>query len=129
MARVRVRIYENRLDKLINNPDGAVGRYLSDKGDQIRSMARSRVGVRTGRLKATIHKRHLRDPRGQYMLIGNDAPYAYYHHEGTRPRTISPVTGKTLRFVARGQVVFAHEVMHKGNKANKYLLDALEQVL
>jgi hypothetical protein len=129
MARVRVRIYENRLDKLINNPDGAVGRYLSDKGDQIRSMARSRVGVRTGRLKATIHKRHLRDPRGQYMLIGNDAPYAYYHHEGTRPRTISPVTGKTLRFVSRGQVVFAHEVMHKGNKANKYLLDALEQVL
>ena len=129
MARVRVRIYENRLDKLINNPDGAVGRYLSDKGDQIRSMARSRVGVRTGRLKATIHKRHLRDPRGQYMLIGNDAPYAYYHHEGTRPRTISPVTGKTLRFVSRGQVVFAHEVMHKGNKANKYLLDALELVL
>jgi hypothetical protein len=129
MARVRVRIYENRLDKLINDPDGSVGKYLSDKGEQIRSIARGRVGYRTGNLKATIHKRHLRDPRGQYMLIGNDAPYAYYHHEGTRPRTISPVTGKTLRFVARGQVVFAHEVMHKGNKANKYLLDALEQVL
>jgi hypothetical protein len=129
MSRVRVRIYENRLDKLINDPDGSVGKYLSDKGDQIRFIARSRVGIRTGNLKATIHKRHLRDPRGQYMLIGNDAPYAYYHHEGTRPRTISPVTGKTLRFVSRGQVVFAHEVMHKGNKANKYLLDALEQVL
>jgi hypothetical protein len=129
MSRVRVRIYENRLDKLINDPDGSVGKYLSDKGDQIRFIARSRVGIRTGNLKATIHKRHLRDPRGQYLLIGNDAPYAYYHHEGTRPRTISPVTGKTLRFVSRGQVVFAHEVMHKGNKPNKYLLDALEQVL
>jgi hypothetical protein len=129
MARVRVRIYENRLDKLVNSTDGPVGRYLSDKGDQIKTIARSRVGVRTGRLKATIHKRHLRDPRGQYMLIGNDAPYAYYHHEGTRPRVITPTSGKALRFVARGQVVFAHQVLHKGNKPNKYLLDALEQVL
>jgi len=109
MERVRVRIYDNRLDKLINDPDGAVGRYLSNKGDQIKSIARSRVGVRTGRLKATIHKRHLRDPRGQYMLIGNDAPYAFYHHAGTRPRAIRPT--------------------HKGTKPNKYLLDALEQAL
>jgi len=129
MSRVRVRIYENRLDKLINDPDGSVGKYLSNKGDQIRTSARNKVGYRTGRLKATIHKRHLRDPRGQYMLIGNDAPYAYYHHEGTRPRVISPTTGKTLRFVSRGQVIFAHEVLHRGNKPNKYLLDALEEVL
>jgi len=69
MERVRVRIYDNRLDKLINDPDGAVGRYLSNKGDQIKSIARSRVGVRTGRLKATIHKRHLRDPRGQAVKL------------------------------------------------------------
>lgn len=129
MSRVRVRIYDNRLDKLINDPDGPVGRYLSNKGDQIRAIARSRVGVRTGRLKATIHKRHLRDPRGQYMLIGNDAPYAYYHHEGTRPRVIRPTSGKALRFVSRGRVVFAHEVLHKGTKPNKYLLEALEQAL
>jgi hypothetical protein len=129
MSRVRVRIYENRLDKLINDPDGEVGRYLSKKGDQIRAIARSRVGVRTGRLKATIHKRHLRDPRGQYVLIGNDAPYAYYHHEGTRPRTIRPTSSKVLKFTSRGRVVFAHQVLHPGTKPNKYLLDALEQAI
>ncbi len=126
---VRVTIYDNKLDKLINSPDGSVGRYLSEKGDQIRTIARTRVGVRTGRLKSTIHKRHLRDPRGQYVLIGNDAPYAYYHHEGTRPRIINTVSAKVLRFVSRGRVVFAHQVLHKGNQPNKYLLTALEQAI
>jgi hypothetical protein len=77
---VRVKFYESRLDKLLNSPDGEVGKYLSKVGDEIRTVARSRVGVRTNLLRSTIHKRHSRDPRGQYLLIGNDAPYAYYHH-------------------------------------------------
>ena len=129
MARVKITFYDNQLDKLLNDPDGSVGRYLSKKGDQIRAIARTRVGVRTGRLKATIHKRHLRDPRGQYVLIGNDAPYAYYHHEGTKPRTIRPTSSKVLKFTSRGRVVFAHQVLHPGTKPNKYLLTALEQAI
>lgn len=126
---VRVKFYESRLDKMLNSPDGEVGKYLSKVGDQIRTVARSRVGVRTNLLRSTIHKRHSRDPRGQYLLIGNDAPYAYYHHEGTRPRIINTKSAKVLRFVSRGRVMFAHQVLHKGNRANKYLLDALEAVI
>jgi hypothetical protein len=126
---VRVKFYESRLDKLLNSPDGEVGKYLSKVGDEIRTAARSRVGVRTNLLRSTIHKRHSRDPRGQYLLIGNDAPYAYYHHEGTRPRIINTKSAKVLRFVSRGRVMFAHQVLHKGNRANKYLLDALEAVI
>jgi hypothetical protein len=126
---VRVKFYENRLDKLLNSPDGEVGKYLSKVGDEIRTVARSRVGVRTNLLRSTIHKRHSRDPRGQYLLIGNDAPYAYYHHEGTRPRIINTKSAKVLRFVSRGRVMFAHQVLHKGNRPNRYLLDALEAVI
>ena len=126
---VRVRFYENRLDKLLNSPDGEVGKYLSKVGDEIRTVARSRVGVRTNLLRSTIHKRHSRDPRGQYLLIGNDAPYAYYHHEGTRPRIINTKSAKVLRFVSRGRVMFAHQVLHKGNRANRYLLEALKAVI
>jgi hypothetical protein len=126
---VRVKFYESRLDKFLNSPDGEIGTYLSKVGDEIRTVARSRVGVRTNLLRSTIHKRHSRDPRGQYLLIGNDAPYAYYHHEGTRPRIINTKSAKVLRFVSRGRVMFAHQVLHKGNRANKYLLDALEAVI
>jgi hypothetical protein len=124
-----VKLYNVQLDRLLNDSDGEVGRYLSKKGDQIRTIARTRVGVRTGRLKATMHKRHLRDPRGQYILVGNDAPYALAHHEGSRPRVVRPTGSKVLRFVARGQVVFAQQVMHPGTKPNKYLLDALKIAL
>lgn len=126
---VRVKFYESRLDKFLNSPNGEVGTYLSKVGDEIRTVARSRVGVRTNLLRSTIHKRHSRDPRGQYLLIGNDAPYAYYHHEGTRPRIINTKSAKVLRFVSRGRVMFAHQVLHKGNRANRYLLDALEAVI
>jgi hypothetical protein len=126
---VRVKFYENRLDKLLNSPDGDVGKYLSKVGDEIRTVARSRVGVRTNLLRSTIHKRHSRDPRGQYLLIGNDASYAYYHHEGTRPRIINTKSAKVLRFVSRGKVMFAHQVLHKGNRPNRYLLDALKAVI
>jgi hypothetical protein len=126
---VRVRFYETRLDRLLNSPDGEVGRYLSKVGDDVRTVARIRVGVRTNLLRSTIHKRHSRDPRGQYLLIGNDASYAYYHHEGTRPRIINTKSAKVLRFVSRGKVMFAHQVLHKGNRPNRYLLDALKAVI
>jgi hypothetical protein len=126
---VRVKFYENKLDKLLNSTDGEVGRYLSKVGDDVRTIARTRVGVRTNLLRSTIHKRHFRDPRGQYVLIGNDASYAYYHHEGTRPRIIEATSAKVLRFVSRGRVVFAHQVLHKGNRPNRYLLDALKDVI
>lgn len=126
---VRVKFYESRLDKLLNSPDGEVGKYLSEVGDQIRTVARLRVGVRTNLLRSTIHKRHSRDPRGQYLLIGNDASYAYYHHEGTRPRIINTKSAKVLRFVSRGKFMFAHQVLHKGNLPNRYLLDALKAVI
>jgi hypothetical protein len=126
---VRVRFYETRLDRLLNSPDGEVGRYLSKVGDDVRTVARIRVGVRTNLLRSTIHKRHSRDPRGQYLLIGNDASYAYYHHEGTKPRIINTKSAKVLRFVSRGKVMFAHQVLHKGNRPNRYLLDALKAVI
>jgi hypothetical protein len=55
--------------------------------------------------------------------------YALAHHEGTAPHVIRPKSGKMLRFVSRGQVVYAHVVNHPGTKANKYLADALRDKL
>lgn len=129
MARVKINWYEGAVDRLLNQPGGEVGKYLKVKGNEILTSARSRVGVRTGRLRASLHMRHLRDARGQYLWIGSDVSYALDHHEGTRPHMIVPKTGKTLRFVSKGRVVYAHAVRHPGTKANRYLADALRDKL
>ncbi len=122
----RVKFYDNILDNLLNNPNGEVGRWLKDKGREIQNLAKAKVGVRTGRLRNSLHMRHMRDSRGQYVWVGSTLNYALAHHEGTAARTIVPKSGKVLRFVSRGQIVYAHSVQHPGTKANRYLSEALK---
>jgi hypothetical protein len=126
MANVKINWFEGPLDRLLNQPGGEVGQYLQKKGNEILASARTRVGVRTGRLRASLHMRHMRDARGQYLWIGSEESYALDHHEGTRPHVITPKTGKVLRFVSRGRIVYAHSVNHPGTRANRYLSDALK---
>jgi hypothetical protein len=120
-----VRFYAVVLDDLLNNPNGSVGDFLDKKGKDILALAKAKVGVRTGKLRNSLHMRHMRDSRGQYVWVGSTLDYALAHHEGTGPRTITPKSGKVLRFVSRGQIVYAHSVQHPGTKANRYLSEAL----
>lgn len=126
---VRVIFREPALDRLLNSPAGEVGRHLSRIGLQILAGAKVQVGVRTGALRASLHMRHLRDPRGQYVRIGSPLPYARLHHEGSRPHIITPNSAQVLRFVSRGQVIFAHAVRHPGTRPNRYLTDNLRRFL
>ena len=116
------------LDRYLNDPRGEVGRYLARKGRRIESAAKAQVGVRTGALRASIHMRHFRDPRSQYIKIGSSLHYARAHHEGTRPHLIRPKEAKMLRFYSKGQIVFAHMVRHPGTPANRYLTDNLKLI-
>lgn len=125
----KVVLFDGPLDNLLNSPNGPVGRALKRKGRYVLMAAKRQVGVRTGALRASIHMRHLRDSRGQYVKIGSNLPYALAHHEGTRPHRITPDRAQALRFVQRGQIVFAHAVNHPGTKANKYLTDNLHLIL
>ena len=126
MAVVNIRKAE--LDFLLNNPSGSVGRYLARKGRLVTTAARGQAGVRTGALRASIHMRHLRDSRGQFVRIGSPLNYALMHHEGTKPHLITPNRAQVLRFVRGSTVVFAHSVMHPGTKPNKFLTDNLRLV-
>jgi hypothetical protein len=126
MAIVNIRKAE--LDFLLNNPSGSVGRYLARKGRMITVAAKSQAGVRTGALRASIHMRHLRDSRGQFVRIGSPLNYALMHHEGTKPHLITPNRAQVLRFVRGSRVVYAHSVMHPGTKPNKFLTDNLNLV-
>ena len=126
MAIVVIRKAE--LDFMLNNPLGDVGRYLAKKGRMVQAAAKAQVGVRTGALRASIHMRHLRESRGQYLKIGSELNYALLHHEGSKPHLIVAKRATVLRFVNRGRVVYAHSVMHPGTKANRYLTDNLKLV-
>jgi len=122
----RVKFYDSVLDNFLNNPNGEVGRFLKGKGMEIQSLAKAKVGVRTGKLRNSLHMRHMRDARSQYVWVGSTLDYALAHHEGIAPRTIVSKGGKALRFVSRGQIVYAHSAQHPGTKANRYLSDALK---
>jgi hypothetical protein len=126
----KIQWFKPAIQRLLYDPDGDVGRYLKDQGDEIITLAKAQVGYRTGRLQGSIaHKRHFRDSRGQQMWIGSDVRYALIHHEGRGPQVIVPKRGKVLRFVSKGQVIFAHKVMDKGAKANRYLSDPMRKVI
>ena len=112
-----------------NNPDGMVGKYLAKKGRRLEVLAKAQAGVRTGALRASIHMRHARDPRGQYVMVGSRLNYALMHHEGTKPHLIVANSAKVLRFVKGSSIVYAHSVMHPGTKANRYLSDNLRKVM
>ena len=125
---LKVNIFKTELDFVLNNPSGDVGRHLARKGRLITMAAKAQVGVRTGALRASIHMRHLRDSRGQFVRIGSALNYAYLHHEGSKPHVITPNRAQVLRFVNRGRVIYAHAVMHPGTKPNRYLTDNLRLV-
>lgn len=114
------------LDYVLHNPVGVVGRYLSKKGRLVTAAARRQVGVRTGALRNSIHMRHFRDPRGQYIKVGSSLSYARMHHDGTKPHLILPTRGGNLRFFSKGFMVFAQMVRHPGTKPNRYLTDNLK---
>lgn len=113
------------LDNLLNSPSGEVGRYLAKRGTRILVAAKNQVGVKTGRLKASINMRQYRSVGGQSLKIGSPLNYALIHHEGTRPHIITPDTAEVLRFSSRGRIVYTRVVRHPGTKPNKYLADNL----
>lgn len=115
-------------DRYFFQPTGELGRYMHKRGEIITAAAKAQVGVRTGALRASIHMRHFRDTRGQYLRIGSSLPYAYIHHEGTAPHLILPKRQEKLRFVARGAVVYTHLVRHPGTPPNRYLTDNLKYI-
>jgi hypothetical protein len=113
------------LDNMLNSPRGEVGRYLAERGTRVLIAAKAQVGVKTGKLKASINMRQYRSVGGQSLKIGSPLSYALIHHEGTRPHIITPDRAEFLRFSSRGRVVYTRVVRHPGTKPNKYLADNL----
>jgi hypothetical protein len=113
------------IDRYLNQPKGKVGEYLTKKGKVVMRASKRQVGKKTGALRASIHMRHNRYSRGQYVQIGSELSYALLHHDGTRPHAIVAKRGGRLVFVKKGMIISTPSVMHPGTKPNRYLSDNL----
>jgi hypothetical protein len=123
---VKVVFNKPAMEEMLKSPNGMVGRYIAERARRIVVAARMQAGMKTGRLKASIHMRHMRGgPAGQYVMVGSNLHYALLHHEGTKPHLIVPNRSSVLRFSSGGRVIYTHAVRHPGTRPNRYLTDNL----
>ena len=123
---VKVVFNKPAMDEMLKSPSGMVGRYLAERARRIVIAAKIQAGMKTGRLKNSIHMRHMRGgPAGQYLMVGSNLHYALLHHEGTKPHLIVPNRSTVLRFSSGGRVIYTHAVRHPGTRPNRYLTDNL----
>jgi len=123
---VKVVFNKPAMDEMLKSPSGMVGRYLAERARRIVIAAKMQAGIKTGRLKNSIHMRHMRGgPAGQYLMVGSNLHYALLHHEGTKPHLIVPNRSTVLRFSSGGRVIYTHAVRHPGTRPNRYLTDNL----
>lgn len=112
------------LNAELNSPSGDLWRWLEKRGKDALSGAKRQVGVKTGRLRNSIYMKHRPTFYGQELTIGSEGiPYAYMHHEGTRPHIIAPKNGGVL-VIGRGSIIRG-PVMHPGTKPNRFLSDQI----
>lgn len=106
-----------------------VRRDLRRRARNVQALAKTLVGVRTGRLRGTIRVSEGGHGRGDAASVAVIAGrpglrYTGWHHDGTRSHEIRPNSAKALRFTSGGKVVFAKRVRHPGTTGSKFLLRA-----
>ncbi len=123
----RVEINEGEYRRTFETREGLVGRDLDRRAARVERGARAQVGVDTGGLQRSIHRRWT-SARGSRLTVsvGSSQPHALVHHAGSRPHEIRARNASPLRYVGEGGVVtFAEAVRHPGTRPNRYLTDNL----
>jgi hypothetical protein len=117
---IRLNLNKSALDTQLKSPAGNLWRWMENRGNRAVSGAKRQVGVDTGKLRQSIHKRHNIETYGQSLWIGsNTVSYAYMHHQGTKPHLIAPKSGTILR-MGSSRIVHG-PVMHPGTRSNPFL--------
>lgn len=124
----KVLIYDDALLRFLNTSTTMEGKRaplwaaLHAKGNLAVLDAKAKVGVRTGALRKSINMKHLGNATGQYLKIGSSLPYAYLHHQGTKPHPIvAKNPGGELVFMRKSRLIRTPMVNHPGTKGNYYL--------
>jgi len=130
MAAVSVRIYPEAIKALLTGPNGPVVKDLTRRGRRVENQAKINCPVDSGRLRASIHLRHVLihgEPGVEIVAATN---YARWVHDGTgiygpRHQRIYPRTAKFLRFRPKGSRVFVYARSVAGMRGRPFLTDAL----
>lgn len=125
----KVNLDKAQLKIILNTPVGNLWRALDRRGNAIVRDAKRQVGVDTGALRQSIHMKHLSNVTGQYLWIGSNKNYAYMHHQGTRPHTITAKESPVLVFRSGARIIKTPSVNHPGTRPNKYLTTPMKRNL
>lgn len=112
------------IQALLHGKGGMVYTDINKRALRVQTAAKRQVGVRTGRLKRSIHV-NMRSRPNTEALVGSNVRYALLHHNGSRPHPIEAKPGRMLTFRVGGRRVFVRRVLHPGTKPNPYLQSSL----
>lgn len=112
--------------ELTSQVGGIAYRRMARFSRRTATQARQDVPVRTGNLGRQIGEGPISmiGPKTAHGSVHDNADYALYVHEGTRPHVIRPKNAQALRFNVGGREVFAKRVDHPGTKARPFLRNA-----
>lgn len=136
-VRVHARFTGDRANPVVirstfRDKDGPVGRELDRASLLVLNRARTLVGVRSGRLLASLRRDEGIGPVGRYVDVTAGVrgitTYLGYHHDGTPPHIIRARRRKSLRFIWHGQLVYAKRVRHPGTRGTFFLTRALDVI-
>jgi len=94
-----------------------MGRLWADRTVEL---AKPRVPVKTGRLRASIRRRNATQKKA--TVVGHYT--AYFIDAGVVPHEIVPRTKPNLVFKAEGRTIFTKKVNHRGFKARPFRAQA-----
>jgi hypothetical protein len=134
-SRTQIEVYRERIYALAQGPSGPIYTHVLALCMKIDARAKlylsnDLVNVRTGNLRSSQAPPVLTNPGTRIIaVIQNNAAYAIYVHEGTRPHEIRPNQRKVLTgWQFEGAPVFAKRVHHPGTKARPFLRMAVVEV-
>lgn len=119
------------MDRLLRDPDGDVGRFMSRLGGYVtreaQTIAAARLTRRTGMYEDGFRTTTTREVGGLRTRVSNTAQHATYLENGTPPHIIRPKKpGGVLVFTNKaGALIFARQVHHPGTRPYRVLTDAL----
>lgn len=130
-----VRMNPQGLRALLATPDGPVGTFLARTALRVANRAKQLAPVDTGRLRSSIRWSILVDRAGLLALVGSDAEYALYAHEGRRPG-VGPPPSVMQPWARRhgfdspgGGFLVSRAIATRGTRGKPFLRDALRQEL
>lgn len=131
-----------KLAEVLRSENGPVLRHVLELAERVKTRAKEKVGVHKpdpwgrpldrapGTLMDSIVKRVVVRGSGDPVVeVGSDDRIALWHHEGTQPHMIAARNAPKLIFWSGGSVVFAKVVSHPGTEPNRFLTEALDEVI